>query len=98
LKYPIPELVDFNVLIKYRRPVIGSRLMEAAEESVFKKSDRVGIGVGLFSGYGNAQRLYVKRGYVPDRRGIYKEGRFARFGDDVTLDDNLVLYFTKELK
>ncbi len=94
----IPEVVDFNVLIKYWRRGIGSKLMDGAEESVSKKSNRVGIGVGLFSDYGNAQRLYVKRGYIPDGRGIYKDGRFARYGDDVTLDDNLVLYFTKELK
>lgn len=39
--------------------------MEAAT-----KSAAIGIGVGLYAGedggYGAAQRLYVKRGYIPD--------------------------------
>lgn len=29
-------------------------------------SDTVCLGVGLHSGYGAAQRMYVLRGYVPD--------------------------------
>ena len=29
----------------------------------------VGIGVGLYPDYGSAQRLYIKRGYLPDGHG-----------------------------
>ncbi|WP_254778172.1 GNAT family N-acetyltransferase [Paenibacillus sp. cl141a] len=62
----IPEINDFNVLIKYQRLGIGSKLMDRAEEIISQRSSIVGIGVGLFSDYGKAQVLYVKRGYVPD--------------------------------
>lgn len=29
------------------------------------------IGVGLHAGYGSAQRMYVKRGYIPDGTGVW---------------------------
>lgn len=38
-------------------------------------SDTVCLGVGLHSGYGAAQRMYVLRGYVPDGSGVWYEGR-----------------------
>ncbi len=37
-------------------------------------SDTVCLGVGLHSGYGAAQRMYVLRGYVPDGSGVWYEG------------------------
>ncbi|MGP3786794.1 GNAT family N-acetyltransferase [Paenibacillus sp. 1A_MP2] len=42
----IPEINDFNVLIKYQRQGIGSRLMDRAEEVVRERTDTAGIGVG----------------------------------------------------
>ncbi len=60
----IPEIVDFNVLLKYRRKGIGTRLMDAAEQMIRLRSPIAGIGVGLTADYGAAQVLYVKRGYV----------------------------------
>ena len=62
----IPEIKDFNVLLECRRKGIGSALMDAAEAVVAERSRVVGLGVGLHLGYGSAQRLYVRRGYVPD--------------------------------
>jgi hypothetical protein len=53
--------------------------------------------VGLSSDYGAAQRLYVRRGYIPDGRGIIYRGRTVNFGEAVTADDDLVLCFTREL-
>jgi hypothetical protein len=29
------------------------------------------LGVGLHNGYGQAQRMYVKRGYIPDGSGVW---------------------------
>src|SRR5690348_2076434 len=62
----IPEIQDFNVLPKLRRRGIGSALMDAAEALVAQRSAVVGIGVGLYPDYGQAQRMYVRRGYLPD--------------------------------
>jgi GNAT superfamily N-acetyltransferase len=93
----IPEIQDLNVLPAFRRSRIGSRLLDKAEAQVARRSSVVGIGVGLHPGYNSAQRLYVKRGYVPDGRGLTYQGRYVVEGDQVMLDDDLALYFTKSL-
>lgn len=59
-----PEIVDFGVLEKYRRNGIGSKLMDIAEQISLNMPDIVYLGVGMHSGYGTAQRMYVKRGYI----------------------------------
>lgn len=94
----IPEVNDFNVLLKYRRLGIGSKLMDRAEEIISERSSVAGIGVGVFSDYGNAQVLYVKRGYVPDGKGIHNGQRYVEYGETVVIDDDIVLYLTKRLK
>jgi GNAT superfamily N-acetyltransferase len=94
----IPEVNDFNVLLKYRRLGIGSKLMDRAEEIISERSSIAGIGVGVFSDYGNAQVLYVKRGYVPDGKGIHNGQHYVKYGDNVVIDDDIVLYLTKTLK
>lgn len=91
----IPCISDFNVLMAYQRQGIGSLLMDAAERAAFRTSARVCIGVGLHSGYGSAQRMYVKRGYVPDGSGLwYRDAPLAE-GAACFNDDDLVLYFSK---
>ncbi|WBV72344.1 GNAT family N-acetyltransferase [Legionella pneumophila] len=69
----IPEIMDLNVLPSFRKLGIGSALLTAAEEKASSQCDLVGIGVGLYGGpdggYGQAQRLYVNRGYIPDGLG-----------------------------
>jgi len=93
----VPEISDFNVLPHVRRQGIGSQLLDEAERRIAERSHVAGIGVGLFADYGAAQRLYVKRGYVPDGRGIISHGRRVTRGDTVVVDDDLALYFTKTL-
>lgn len=93
----IPEIQDFNVLPRFRRQGIGTRLMDEAELAVSERSSIVGIGMGVSADYGAAQRLYVLRGYVPDGRGLISEGRQLSHGDSITVDDGLALYLTKEL-
>ncbi|MDE7277388.1 MAG: GNAT family N-acetyltransferase, partial [Lachnospiraceae bacterium] len=66
-----PELVDFGVLEKYRRNGIGSKLMDIAEQIASEYADIVYLGVGMHAGYGSAQRMYVKRGYIPDGSGVW---------------------------
>jgi GNAT superfamily N-acetyltransferase len=94
----IPEIVDFNVLPKFRRQGIGTQLMDKAESEIAKVSSMAGIGVGMDPDYGAAQRLYVLRGYVPDGRGLHYRGHHVKHGEQLTVDDNLALYLTKELK
>lgn len=93
----IPEIQDLNVLPGLRRRGIGNRLLEEAERLVSLRTRRVGIGVGLYADYGAAQRLYVRRGYVPDGRGIHYDGRPVPGGARVVADDDLALYLVKDL-
>lgn len=94
----IPEIGDFNVLPEFQRRGVGSRLMVEAERMAGERSLIVGIGVGMTADYGNAQRMYVKRGYIPDGRGLTSQDRFLSWGDMVRVDDGLVLWFTKRLE
>lgn len=87
----VPEVMDLNVLPEHRGRGIGSTLMEAAERVALRHTGRVGLRVGLHSGYGAAQRLYIKRGYVPDGSGVLAGSRIPDEGATVTLDDDLTL-------
>lgn len=106
-KYPsfkakkIPEVMDLNVLPAYRKIGVGSLLLDTAEKEALTKSQIIGIGVGLYvgedGGYGPAQKLYVKRGYIPDGKGITYNYEPTIPGNSYPLDDDLVLWFTKRL-
>jgi GNAT superfamily N-acetyltransferase len=93
----IPEISDFNVLPKFRNRGVGAALMDAAEKLIAEKSKFAGIGVGLTSDYGAAQRMYVKRGYIPDGLGVSQNGKTLKYGDKITIDDDLAVWLTKEL-
>lgn len=93
----IPEIQDFNVLPHVRRRGIGSRLMDEAEQLIAQRAALAGIGVGLTADYGAAQRLYIKRGYVPDGRGLMWHNRAVAYGAQVTVDDALTLHLVKSL-
>ncbi len=75
----------------------GSILLETAEDAAFKKYPIVGIGIGLYAGYGNAQKLYIKRGYVPDGNGITYNYQPVKPGTNALVDDDLILWLTKIL-
>jgi GNAT superfamily N-acetyltransferase len=92
----IPEIQDLNVLPSFRRRGIGSVLLDAAE-AAGSRAGAVGIAVGLTSDYGAAQRLYVRRGYVPDGHGIVYRGRTVKYGEALVADDDLVLCLIREL-
>lgn len=92
-----PEIVDFGVLEKYRKKGIGSALMDAAEEIAAKYADTVYLGVGLHHGYGSAQRMYVKRGYIPDGSGVWYRDKICEPYEDCKNDDDLVLYLSRKL-
>ena len=93
----IPEIKDLNVLKKHQRQGIASKLMDEAEKRISKRSKYSGLGVGLYNDYGKAQIMYVKRGYIPDGKGICYNDRELEPGQDVKLDDDLCLMMIKEL-
>jgi ribosomal protein S18 acetylase RimI-like enzyme len=97
----IPEIMDLNVLPSFRKMGIGSLLLDTAEKEAATKSQIIGIGVGLYAGsdggYGAAQRLYIKRGYIPDGQGVTYNYEPTVPGNNYPLDDDLVLWFTKRL-
>jgi GNAT superfamily N-acetyltransferase len=95
--YSIPEIVDFNVLPVYRRRGIGSQLMDAAEARVAEVCGWVGLGVGMTVDYGAAQKMYARRGYIPDGQGLMYRHQPVQYGSPVFIDDDLCLYFTKKL-
>jgi GNAT superfamily N-acetyltransferase len=94
----VAEIQDLNVAPRFRRRGLASALIAEAERRASERTDRIGIGVGLHAGYGAAQRLYVRLGYVPDGRGASVQGLFPREGQVVRLDDDLTLYLTKRLR
>jgi len=94
----LPEIHDFNVLKKYQRKGIGNRLMDAAEQIAAQFADTVWLGVGLCESYGSAQRMYAKRGYIPDGSGVWYQNRQCiQYETVCTVDDELVLYLSKKL-
>lgn len=93
----IPELVDLNVLPRFRRRGLASLLLDALEARASELGDRIGLGVGLYADYGPAQRLYVARGYLPDGRGIVYDGHPVDPGTSIPIDDDACLMFTRRL-
>ncbi len=94
----LPEIVDFGVLEKYQRRGIGRRLMDTAEKIAAEYADTVYLAVGLHAGYGSAQRMYVKRGYVPDGSGVWYGDAVCPPYSGCCNDDSLVLFLSKKLK
>ncbi len=92
----IPEINDLRVLSQFRRRGVATALLDEAERRIFERFPLAGIGVGLYADYGPAQRMYALRGYVPDGLGISYKNRPVSPGNDVRVDDDLILYMTRE--
>ena len=93
-----PELSDFNVFEPFRNQGVGNQLLEEAEKRVKLISNKVTLGVGLHLGYGPAQRLYIKRGYIPDGSGVWYRNQPLEMNATIQNNDDLVLYLSKELE
>ncbi|GMK44289.1 N-acetyltransferase [Paenibacillus glycanilyticus] len=102
-KYPyfaerhIPEVNDLSVFQEYRKKGIASKLLDELERKTSESFKYIGLGVGLYKDYGNAQRLYGKRGYVMDGNGLTYNNVKVKPGTDVFVDDELLVYMVKEL-
>jgi GNAT superfamily N-acetyltransferase len=93
----IPLIHHLEVFEPYRRQGLGWRLMDEAEGLIATRATQAGITVGLFESYGPAQRLYARRGYLPDGRGACRGHRPIARGEPVTMDHDLILWLTKDL-
>ena len=94
----IPLVHQIAVAGPFLRQGVATLLMDAAEELARDRGiATLGITVGLFDEYGPAQRLYGRRGYIPDGRGACRGQRPLRKGVQVTMDDDLIIWLTKDL-
>lgn len=94
----IPLVHQIAVAGPFRRRGVATLLMDAAEQLARERGiTALGITVGLFDEYGPAQRLYGRRGYVPDGRGACRGQRPLSKGMQVTMDDDLIIWLTKDL-
>lgn len=93
----LPCIIDLFVFEKYRNKRIATALMDVAEEIAARHCNKVYLDVCLNSEYGPAQRLYVKRGYIPDGKGAYYEEKVCETNAICKNDDELTLCLIKEL-
>jgi GNAT superfamily N-acetyltransferase len=91
----IPEVADLAVLPQFRRRGIGNALLDQAESAAATRSPVVGIGVGLYADYGAAQRIYPRRGYLPDGRGIIYRNQPVEPGAVIRIDDDATIMLTR---
>jgi len=94
----IPIICDLLVFESFQRQGIGECLMDAAETIAAETADEIGLGVGLHSGYGPAQRMYARRGYIPDGSGVWYQDKPLEPYTACVNDDDLVLYLSKKLR
>lgn len=92
------EIVDLNVLPRFRRRRVASTLMDAAEDLIAARGDVAGLGVGLYADYAAAHLLYLGRGYLPDGLGVAYGGVPVAPGAAVRVDDDLALMMTRRLR
>ena len=94
----VPEIVDLSVFPDARGNGIGNKLLDVAESEAARRADSVFLAVGVHSGYGPAQRIYVKRGYIPDGSGVWYHGKVLEQYAPCANDDDLVLYLSRKLR
>ena len=94
----IPLVHQIAVAGPFLRQGVATLLMDAVERLARDRGiATLGITVGLFDEYGPAQRLYGRRGYIPDGRGACLGQRPLGKGMQVTMDDDLIIWLTKDL-
>ena len=83
--------------MKFQKKGIGNKILDVAEIQARQFAKEVSLGVGLHVGYGAAQRIYIKRGYLPDGSGVWYRGHQLEPYAECNNDDDLVLYLSKKL-
>ena len=85
------EAVDALIVIP------NDKLLDVVEREAAKVADIVYLAVGVHSGYGAAQRKYVKRGYIPDGSGVWYQGKQLEQYAPCCNDDDLLLFMSKKI-
>ena len=91
-----PEINDLLVFFNVHKKGIGNKLLDIVEQEAAKVSDTVYLAVGVHSGYGPAQRMYVKRGYNFDGSGVWYQGKQLGQYEPCVNDDDLLLFMSKK--
>jgi len=94
----IPEVHDLATRARHRGKGVATSLIAALEDIARQRGHQVtGLGVGLYADYGPAQRLYTRLGYRPDGHGVTYRHTPVTPGALVPIDDELLLWLTKQL-
>jgi hypothetical protein len=93
----IPLIQNIEIRYEDRGRGIGGLMLERTEQEIALRSQLAGICVGIAESYGPAQRLYVKRGFVPDGRSVCHPHEPLRIGETVRIDDDLLLWLIKDV-
>lgn len=97
-KNRLPEISDLRVFDEFKNKGIGNLILDIVELDSLNYTDEVTLAVGLHYGYGNAQRIYAKRGYIPDGTGVwYGDAKLEQY-EHCCNDDSLLLYMSKKLR
>ncbi len=93
-----PFIHHLQVFPQFQGLGLASMLMDSAETLIATRSQFAGICVGIFDAYGPAQRLYAKRGYIPDGRGVCHNHRPIQLGEQLTIDHDLIIWLIKDVR
>lgn len=94
----IPEINDVWISENWRCQGLGTQLIHHLEETARQKGySFIGLGVGLYSDYGQAQKLYINLGYIPNGQGMTYKTISVTPGKKYPVDDDLLLWLTKPL-
>ena len=77
---------------------IGFIIRKRRVENIARQHcNKIYLDVCLNSDYGPAQRFYIKRGYIPDGKGVYYKEKICEADVACRNDDELTLCLVKEL-
>jgi GNAT superfamily N-acetyltransferase len=93
----IPLIQNIEVRYEDRGRGLGGRMLARAEQEIARRSPLAGLVVGISEDYGPAQRLYARRGFLPDGRGLCRQYTPLKVGDVVTVDHDLLLWLVKDV-
>jgi len=93
----IPLIQNIEIRYEDRGRGLGGLMLERTEQEIAQRSPLAGICVGILDSYGPAQRLYVKRGFIPDGRSVCHPHEPLYGGETVTIDHDLLLWLVKDV-
>lgn len=93
----IPLIQNIEIRYEDRGRGLGNQMLERAEQEIAWRSALAGLCVGIFADYGPAQRLYARRGFVPDGRGVCHGHTPLQHGQQITVEHDLLLWLVKDV-